>query len=121
MIINPESIDTYIAKKGLVPRLDENQWHEILERIAAIYGNNLWHRCRLVHQKDDTFDRYSTDFPGSVPRPYRFIRHLELLLAHESPKIEELKSWLDDNGVVFSEGSQSIGLRIYGYEPDEGN
>ena len=126
MIVNPASIDAYIAKKGLVPRISDTQWEEILRRIAELYGHELWHRCRLIHQVDNTFDRYSTVFPDAVPKPYRHIRHLEILVC-DSLRFQELKDWLTSRDVPSRECRQRdseteqeevFHLQIFGYDTD---
>jgi hypothetical protein len=49
MTTDPDRIDAYIAKQGLVPLVSDAQWELVLQRIAALFGRELWHRCRLVH------------------------------------------------------------------------
>lgn len=126
MIINPANVDAYVAKKGLTPRVSDTQWQAILQRITALFGHDLWHRCRLIHQVDETFGRYSTVFPDSVPQPYRHIRYLELLLC-DSPQLQDLENWLTSCGVSWRECIQRdtdteqdavVGLHIFGYGDD---
>jgi hypothetical protein len=126
VIINPANVDAFIAKKGLAPRVSDTQWQTILQRITALFGHHLWHRCRLIHQVDETFGRYSTGFPDAVPQPYRHIRHLELLVC-DSPQLQELENWLTSRGVSRRECTQRdanteqdevVGLQIFGYAED---
>jgi hypothetical protein len=126
VIINPASVDAYIAKKGLVPRVSDTQWQAILQHIAALFGRKLWHRCRLVHQVDEAFSRCSTDFPDAVPQPYRHIRHLEILVC-DSQQLQELENWLTACGISWrvclqrdaeTEQDEVVGLQIFGYDMD---
>ena len=126
MVIDPTVLDAYIAKKGLVPRLTDADWQIILDRVAALFGRELWHRCRLVHQAEDGLRRHSTAFPDSVPRPYRYIYHLEFA-ASASAQLGELQQWLNQRGVLWrecrttdcdTEREELVGLRIFGYEPE---
>jgi hypothetical protein len=123
MTTDPDRIDAYIAKKGLVPLVSDAQWELVLQRIAALFGRELWHRCRLVHQADDIWGRYSTEFPDAVPKPYRHIRHLELC-AGDSPQLQELTDWLTESGVpwrvcrqrdVETGQDEVVGLKVFGY------
>src|SRR5882724_5447040 len=98
MVINPSVIDAYIARKGLTPRVSDVEWEAILQRVAALFGRELWHRCRLIHQAENALRRYSTVFPESVPQPYRYIHDLEFG-AFASPQLRELQQWLTERDV----------------------
>ncbi len=124
MIINPTAVDAYIAAKGLSPRLGDADWKAVLEQIASLFRREIWHRSRLIHQADDGWRRYSTDFPASVPRPYRFIYCLEFI-ASESQQLHVLQRWLIDRNVTWREIRQTdpdsgheeiVGLQIFGYD-----
>jgi hypothetical protein len=64
-----------------------------------------------------------------VPRPYRHIRHLELLVC-ETPVLLELTDWLTERGVpwrvcrerdVETREAEVVGVKAFGYDPDEGD
>jgi len=125
VVINPTVLDAYIAKKGLTPRISDAEWETILQRVAVLFGRELWHRCRLIHQAEDAWRRYSTVFPDAVPRPYRYIYYLEFI-ALPSPQLFELQQWLTERGVfwhecrqfdVDTEQEEVVGLQVYGYDP----
>jgi hypothetical protein len=126
VIINPTAVDAYIAKKRLTPQVSDSEWKTILQRVAALFGRELWHRCRLIHQAEDAHRRYSTTFPDAIPQPYRYIHNLELIVF-PSPQLSQLQQWLTGRGVVWrechqfdvdTEQDQIVGLQIFGYEPD---
>lgn len=126
MIINPTVLDAYIAKKGLTPRVSDAQWETILQRVAALFGRELWHRCRLIHQTEDALRRHCTVFPDAVPQPYRYIHYLEFI-ASPSPQLSELQQWLTERGIgwrerrqfnVDTEQEEVVGLQIFSYDPD---
>jgi len=126
VVINPTVLDAYIAKKGLTPRVSDAEWETILQRVAALFGRELWHRCRLIHQAEDALRRHSTTFPDAVPQPYRYIHCLEFI-AVPSPQLSELQQWLTGRGIVWRERRQFdvdteqeevVGLQIFGYDPD---
>jgi hypothetical protein len=126
MVINPSVIDAYIARKGLTPHVSDVEWEAILQRVAALFGRELWHHCRLIHQAENALRRYSTIFPESVPQPYRYIHYLEFG-AFASPQLRELQQWLTERDVVWRErrqfdqdtnNEQIVGLQIFGYDPD---
>ena len=123
MIINPDSVDKYVAKKGLVPLLTDAQWNEALRHIANALGNDLWHRCRLVNQTDEPLARYSTVFPNAVPKPYRHIRYLEVL-ASDSQRLDGVVRWLTEHGVQWqicredspeADQDRVVTLQVFGF------
>lgn len=124
MIVNPATIDAYIATKGLAPRLTDDQWQEIIQHITDTFGHKLWHRCRLIYQTDEPLGRYCTTFPESVPQPYRHIRYLEFL-APDSPQLQDLQRWLTDRGIEWrlcrdhspeTDQDDVVGLQVFGYD-----
>lgn len=124
MIINQTAVEAYIAAKGLSPRLSDADWMAVLEQIAALFRREIWHRSRLIHQAEDGWRRYSTDFPAAVPQPYRFIYYLEFV-ASESRELRELQRWLTDRDVTWREIQQTdpdsgheeiVGLQVFGYD-----
>lgn len=127
VIINPARVDAYIAKKGLVSRVSDSEWRDIFEQIVAMFGHELWHRCRLVHQADETWGRFSTAFPDAVPQPYRHLRHVDLLLV-DSPLLRTLQDWLSKRQVPWqvrrrrnpeTGEDEIVGLLILGYDSDD--
>jgi hypothetical protein len=125
VIINPTVLDAYIAKKGLTPRVSDAEWEAILQRVAALFGRELWHRCRVIHQAEDALRRHSTRFPDAVPQPYRYILYLELT-AFPSQQLSELQQWLTERSIVWRERCQFdvdteqeevVGIQIFGYDP----
>ena len=128
MVINPTTLDAYIAQNGLAPQLSDSEWETILQRVADSFGRKLRHRCRLIHQAEDAFRRYSTVFPipDAVPKPYRYIHYLEFI-AIPSPQLSELQQWLTARSIVWlecrqfdddAEQEEIVGLQIFGYDPD---
>ena len=127
MIINPTALDAYIAKKGLTPRVSDAEWEIILQRIVELFGRDLCHRYRLIHQAEDGLRRYSSAFPDSVPQPYRYLHYLEFN-ASPSAQLSELQEWLTERGVAWHEcrqfdsdtkQEQVVGLQIFGYDTDD--
>lgn len=126
MLINPSAADEYLAKKGLKSRVTDAEWDAIFQRVVALFGSNLWHRCRLITQGDDALRRFNTNFPDGVPTPYRFMHHVELLVQ-PSEQMQELERWLSNRGVEWQHVRQNdpdtgqeevVGMRIYGFEPE---
>ena len=126
MVLNPTALDAYLAKKGFTPRVSDAEWEVILQCVAALFGRELWHRCRLIHQAEDALRRGCTDFPAAIQQPYRYLHHLEFF-ASPSPQLSELQQWLTHRGIVWREcrqfdadtdQEQVVGLRIFGYDTD---
>ncbi len=51
-VTEPTFLEADIARKGFTPRVTDAEWEAILQRVAAVFGRELWHRCRLIHQAD---------------------------------------------------------------------
>lgn len=124
MIVDPATIDAYLAKRGLISQISDLQWETLLQTIEERLGRDLCYRCRLITQTDDVLGRYYTGFPGTVPRPYRHIRCLEIL-AFESDAVFALQKWMTEQDIRWENCSQlndetdqieSVGFRITGYE-----
>jgi hypothetical protein len=125
VVINPTVLDAYIAEKGFTPQVSDAEWESILAHVATLFGRELWHRCRLIHQAEDALRRHSTVFPDSIPRPYRYILYLELI-AFPSPQLSDLQQWLSERGIEWRERRQFdvdtkqvdvVGIQIFGYDP----
>jgi hypothetical protein len=100
MILNTADIDAYIAKKGLVALLTEQEWRAILQRVSELFGRPCY-RLRLVNQAEDPLRRLRM---MPLEGPFRFIGHIDLLVW-ESAQLVELKEWLTQRCVRWCEHS----------------
>jgi hypothetical protein len=116
------AVDAYLARKGVVSRLDEAAWQALIEKIHGLYGTRLYHWSRRITQAEDLMRRGHRIFPNAIKRPYRHLHYIAIVIR-DSPEWDELKRWLDERQIEWREqrdpeNDPYFDLRIYGFPPD---
>lgn len=126
LISDPKKVDAYLKCKGLKIKLCESGWEELIEYVLQVIGNEIWHRARMITQQEDIWRRYSTQFPDGVPKPYKYIQEIELLVL-PGEKCTALRDFLDARQIEWqyleqinpeTGTSSHVGIKIYGIESE---